>query len=1155
MQLRSWSQLGFGALACAAAVLNTAAAPVANIPRREIPILTNVDVLVVGGSLAGVAAALEAARSGASVYLITPRSYLGEDLCSTLRIWVDPSAPLRHPLVQAVFSAAPPRGPVSGPRLSFRYESDTSTDPRHPDSRPPRRLADGVDNDATRNSVQYNGPVTIVADLERSQPIGRVGVRAFQRPDDFVVGEVVVRFSDDQRSWSPPLTIRNPTPEIQAEDDSLALVADAHTTNRYVQFEIRPYRSAKRILLAELVIEGPEAASTPSPRYARVARPLHIQRTLEGQLIEQRIPFLFHSYVIEVLCDDRHQVRGVVVANRSGRQAILAKQIVDATPYATVARLAGAPFTPFTPGPQRMRRVVIGGQPVPEQPNVVRVVRSDVRVVVASETGTLLPVIEYELVIPLLDDSWPSLAAAEQVARDQTFTPEIRDAAEVLDWIPPNTVETLARAAGPWPGAHQVDLGAFRTRQLHGLWILSAYAGVDRSIVPSMRQPDEWATLGDRIGRAAVTEARTVPAESRVRPVQTETTGPTTALAGEVRVLSPDATPRFADLPRLQWPDRPQPADAEVDVIVVGGGTGGAPAGIGAARQGARTLVVETLYGLGGVGTWGQISSYYHGYRQGFTAEIDSGVAALAGRNTPAHRWSVEHKSEWLRRELRTAGVEIWFGCLGFGAWVESNQVVGVWVATPCGPRLVRARAVVDATGNADIAAAAGAPCTYTDEADLAVQGAGLSPRSLSKDYINTDYTFVDDTDVIDIWRVFVVGRELFADAWDLSRLIDTRERRRILGEVEISPMDLYLGRTWSDTIALAQSNFDTHGYTVHPIFTLRPPDRSSLTVAVPLRAFLPRGVEGLLVIGLGMSAHRDALPVLRMQPDIQNHGYAVGVAAAWMARNQVSARALDVRALQRHLVEKGIVPESVLTDTDTPPVPEDRLDWAVRSLPSEWTGLEVVLSDTNRALPKLRQAFAAATSPNDRLVYAQVLGMLGDPTGAEVLAEAVRNTPTEQGWDFRAMGQFGPSRAPVDALMLALGRTRSPAALEPLLEKARTLDAQTAFSHHRAVALALEALGDPRAAPVLAEVLRKPGMRGYAITSIEDARAKKLSGGTDTQARRNAMRELFLARALYRCGDHEGLGEAILREYARDLHGHYARHARAILEHGPRKL
>jgi hypothetical protein len=65
------------------------------------------------------------------------------------------------------------------------------------------------------------------------------------------------------------------------------------------------------------------------------------------------------------------------------------------------------------------------------------------------------------------------------------------------------------------------------------------------------------------------------------------------------------------------------------DVVVVGGGTGGAPAAISAARAGADTLVIELSSGLGGVGTLGQITKYWFGNRVGFTAEIDAGVNAL----------------------------------------------------------------------------------------------------------------------------------------------------------------------------------------------------------------------------------------------------------------------------------------------------------------------------------------------------------------------------------------------------------------------------------------------------------------------------------------------------------------------------------------------
>lgn len=44
------------------------------------------------------------------------------------------------------------------------------------------------------------------------------------------------------------------------------------------------------------------------------------------------------------------------------------------------------------------------------------------------------------------------------------------------------------------------------------------------------------------------------------------------------------------------------------------------------------------------------------------------------------------------------------------------------------------------------------------------------------------------------------------------------------------------------------------------------------------------------------------------------------------------------------------------------------------------------------------------------------------------------------------------------------------------------------------------------------------------------------------------SLRELILARGLYRCADYRGLGENILISYTNDLRGHYAAHAKAIL-------
>ena len=308
----------------------------------------------------------------------------------------------------------------------------------------------------------------------------------------------------------------------------------------------------------------------------------------------------------------------------------------------------------------------------------------------------------------------------------------------------------------------------------------------------------------------------------------------------------------------------------------------------------------------------GYIASYYHGNRVGFSTEVDKGVAAY-GEKIREGSWNPEHKGEWFRSALRKAGVDVWFGVLGQGVVMDGQRVIGVVVLTPHGRGVVLAKTVIDSTGNADIAAAAGATCRYTDATDVAVQGTGLPPRELGQKYTNTDYTFVDDTDVFDIWRVLVTAKMKFRGAYDLGQLIDTRERRQIVGDFFFSPMDMVLQRTFPDTIVIARSNFDTHGYIIHPMFMIRPPHRDDIEVRVPWRCLLPRGLDGVIVTGLGVSAHRDALPCIRMQADVQNQGYAAGVAAAMIAKKGCATRELDIKELQKHLVAVGNLPESIL--------------------------------------------------------------------------------------------------------------------------------------------------------------------------------------------------------------------------------------------------
>ncbi len=597
----------------------------------------------------------------------------------------------------------------------------------------------------------------------------------------------------------------------------------------------------------------------------------------------------------------------------------------------------------------------------------------------------------------------------------------------------------------------------------------------------------------------------------------------------------------------IQSEPRQLPTLAVCDVVVAGAGTGGAPAGIAAARQGAKTIVCEYLYQMGGVQTEGMIGRYYYGNRRGFTSEIDAGVAKMGSV-------LAQTKSEWYRLENRKAGAEIWYGAVVTGVVMAGNTLTGVIVVMPDGTRgVIQCKVAIDATGNSDLAAMAGEETEFMRSDEIAVQGVGQTIRSLGNSYANNDMSFVDDTDAADLCFFSLRARmSMPLTAWDQSQIVNSRERRRLLGAFYMTPMDVMNKRTYPDVVVQTKSNFDSHGHTVCEQFFIDDPGHKEMLVNLPYRCFLPKRVDGLLVVGLGISAHRDAMPILRMQPDVQNQGYAAGVAAAMSIHDKVTARKVDIKKIQQHLIEKDVLPRDVLDMKDSFPLSAPQFNKAVQSMTNNYEGLSVVLTDYSRSVPLLRDAFANTTTPDARLKYAHVLAMMGEADGETLLIENVKQMKWDKGWNFRGMGQFGRSVSWVDSYMIALGRAKSKKALPVILAKARELDVKDAFSHFRALAIALEGIGDSSAAPVLAELLNKKGILGFSI-SMENAKDAfpvftAFQNTAGDKERTTVLRELCLARALYRLGDEKGLGEKILQAYALDPRGMYANHAKLVL-------
>jgi len=908
----------------------------------------------------------------------------------------------------------------------------------------------------------------------------------------------------------------------------------------------RPYLGEDMCATLRLWLEEGETPESPLAKKlfapGRLPTPMHVKRTLDQALLDAKVEFLTGCYVTDILRGADGRPAGVVIANRAGRQAVIAKAIIDATDRACVARLAGAEFQPYPAGAQVFKRIVVGGDPVQGEGVEVR------KVGLAFPSGNRShDLYEYALTIPMAGGSYADLAKAEQIARDKTFHLGQVDASERLFQVPPDAAK----------GTGSGDLGAFRPAGVPRLFVLGGCADVLRDEAAKLLRPIALIDLGAKLGAAAAAEAKSAPAPTDVKVGGAVATAPSTP--GDTKEPLGGLRPASKVERTVPQAERALPVLGQYDVLVIGGGTAGAPAAIAASRGGARTLLVEYLNGLGGVETMGMIIKYYYGHTEGFTAEVDQGVKALGATS------EVVGKAEWWRRENRRAGTEIWFGAMGVGAFVEGGVVKGAIVATPEGRGVVLAKTVIDSTGNADIAAAAGAPTVTTGGDDVAVQGAGLPPLKLGAGYTNTDWLFADDSDVVDTWHQFVLAREKFKTAYDVGQLVDTRERRRIVGDVTVTPMDIVLNRTWPDAVVQARSNFDSHGFTVFPMFFAMPPGHEAMTAFVPWRALLPQGLDGLVVTGLGVSAHRDAMPVIRMQPDVQNQGYACGTAAAMVAQSSATIRTVDLRGLQQHLVKAGCLPESVLTQKDSLPLPKEAVARAVadiarpaREEPGKTSpeavqrrrAMAIVFAQLDQAVPLLESAYAAAQDEEAKLTYAHILGLIGNKAGADTLLAKVKSAKAfDKGWNYTGMGQFGLSVSELDSFLIALGRTRDPRAVDAVLEKVAQLDATKEFSHHRACAMALETLADPRAARPLADLLAKPGMTGYATTTVDEA--KRLTGPNpeETKPRNDSLRELVLARALFRCGDSGGVGRKILETYAKDLRGHYARHARAVLD------
>ncbi|MQY69299.1 MAG: FAD-dependent oxidoreductase, partial [Firmicutes bacterium] len=162
------------------------------------------------------------------------------------------------------------------------------------------------------------------------------------------------------------------------------------------------------------------------------------------------------------------------------------------------------------------------------------------------------------------------------------------------------------------------------------------------------------------------------------------------------------------------------PVVCEVDVLVVGSGIAGSTAAVTAAREGARTMVVDRFGYPGGNMGPGLIAgapnlelpeSMVRNGVPGVPGEFVRRCERYCNARLLNHyfRDSPVISYVWLKM-MQESGVELMFNTWAADPIMEGDKVTGLLVENKSGTQAIKAKVVIDATGDADVAFRAGAP-------------------------------------------------------------------------------------------------------------------------------------------------------------------------------------------------------------------------------------------------------------------------------------------------------------------------------------------------------------------------------------------------------------------------------------------------------------
>jgi len=423
----------------------------------------------------------------------------------------------------------------------------------------------------------------------------------------------------------------------------------------------------------------------------------------------------------------------------------------------------------------------------------------------------------------------------------------------------------------------------------------------------------------------------------------------------------------------------------EADVVVVGGGAAGMAAALSAAANGAKTLLIEQRGFLGGMGTVALVPAFCpftdkeKPIIRGIGMELMERMKLACNKD---YQEEYKHTLDWvpidpevLKRVYDDAalehGVTLLYHTFVYDVLLSEDKrnIEGIVIVNKSGRSVVRCRYVIDATGDGDIAAKAGAPfqkggeqgelqpgsmCYLLTNVDRARFGRFLQEtgdtgqlhktveraieegalpegrKSISglawvNDYlvgVNFGHVFgIDGTKAEDLTRGAIEGRKLaerqvqffrdYVPGFEHAHLVASgeqvgiRETRRIQGDYVLTAEDFLEARSFPDDIGRNAYYIDIHLADAKGKMTFNHLPPGK-SHGVPYRVLLPAGLDNLWVPGRAASSDRAVQGSLRVMPNCFAMGQASGSAAALALKASAGSRDISVRELQELLLEQG---------------------------------------------------------------------------------------------------------------------------------------------------------------------------------------------------------------------------------------------------------